>query len=439
MITPPHPRSRKQLRLNSLRGTAARHSLPLTHCAVVEAVGFAELRTSLGYEAAHEVMQTLAARLEKTLAVCVLGRIGRTTIELGFAAADDADGLRATLRMMRDALAQPIDAMGVRLVLTIACGVAALPAGRIDDHALDCAAAALAQARPDDELIGISAETGVAAAGNDLDIARALSHALANDLLDLHYQPKLHCRSDRIASVEALLRWTDAEHGAMPVDRVVRITEQIGTIDTLTDWVIERALRDQGKLRAAGHEPTIYINLSGRLLSRRDYVTALIARSEGHNLGYEITETAVIDDPTDAIANVTAMAEAGLRIAIDDYGSGLSSLTYLKQLPAHELKIDRAFICDLITSHRDPLLVRSSIDLAHALDMEVTAEGVDDAMTLSLLRIMGCDIIQGFLISRALPLNQLLTFLDNGAAFEGVGRAAHALPSWPNNVLIQDA
>ena len=430
MTKSPRSQGRHAIRLGGLRGKKALRSLPLTHCAVVEVVGFAELRTSLGYEAAHSVMQMLAARLEQYLPVCVLGRIGRTTIEFGFAVAGDAAALRATLAGVRDELARSIDVMGVRLALTIACGAAALHAGQIDDHALDRAAAALAKAQPADDFIGIS--DGAAAGGlvNDLDIARALHRAMVDDRLELHYQPKLHCRSDAVESVEALLRWTDADHGVMPIDRVIAIAERIGTIDALTDWVVERAGRDQATLAAAGHEPAIYVNLSGRLLSRQDYVASLIGRSAGRKIGYEITETSVIENPADAIANVTAMADAGIRIAIDDYGSGLSSLTYLKQIPAHELKIDRSFICDLVTSHRDPLLVRSSIELAHALDMEVTAEGVDDPLTLSLLRVMGCDIIQGFLISRALPLSELRAFLDNGEAVAGIGRAQHALPAW---------
>jgi EAL domain-containing protein (putative c-di-GMP-specific phosphodiesterase class I) len=119
----------------------------------------------------------------------------------------------------------------------------------------------------------------------------------------------------------------------------------------------------------------------------------------------------VTDDPTTAIAHLNRIADAGVKIAIDDYGSGLSSLAYLKQLPAHELKIDRMFVSGLTESHRDPLLVRSSIDLAHAMEMQVTAEGVDDPISLALLKVMGCDLVQGYLISRPLPLDGLISYL----------------------------
>ena len=127
------------------------------------------------------------------------------------------------------------------------------------------------------------------------------------------------------------------------------------------------------------------------------------------------------------MANLAAFTAAGIKIAIDDYGSGLSSLAYLKQLPAQELKIDRLFIKELVESHRDPLLVRSSIDLAHALEMEVTAEGVDNPMTLALLRIMGCDLIQGYLVAPALPVPEFRRLLSNRTHLDAL--AAPAVPA----------
>ena len=128
-------------------------------------------------------------------------------------------------------------------------------------------------------------------------------------------------------------------------------------------------------------------------------------------LGFEVTETSVIRDPESAIANLQRFADIGIRVAIDDYGAGLSSLAYLKQLPARELKIDKLFVTQLTSSNRDPLIVRSTIDLAHALDMEVVAEGVETHAALALLTVMGCDMIQGFLISRPIALDAFVSFL----------------------------
>ena len=131
-------------------------------------------------------------------------------------------------------------------------------------------------------------------------------------------------------------------------------------------------------------------------------------------IGFEITETAVLGDPRRALANLSMFADAGIRLAIDDYGSGFSSLAYLQQLPVHEIKLDKMFVSGLTSRHRDPLLVRSSIDLAHALEMEVTAEGIETPEALALLQVMGCDRIQGYLIARPMPFAELIEFLDRG-------------------------
>jgi EAL domain-containing protein (putative c-di-GMP-specific phosphodiesterase class I) len=145
-----------------------------------------------------------------------------------------------------------------------------------------------------------------------------------------------------------------------------------------------------------------------------DAACALIEESDAE-IGFEITETAVIRDPDLAIANLERCAAMGITLAIDDYGSGLSSLSYLKRLPATELKIDKMFVTHLTSSHRDPLIVRSTIDLAHALDMEVTAEGVETPAALALLTVMGCEMVQGYLISPPLELAAFVTYLEDYA------------------------
>ena len=181
--------------------------------------------------------------------------------------------------------------------------------------------------------------------------------------------------------------------------------------------MVLQAIEDQAKLANRGHDIPVYVNLSGRLVADGAFTRWLLKamrRCRRGAIGLEITETAVIDDPGHALANLQALADAGAPIAIDDYGAGLSSLAYLKQLPATELKIDRMFVSGLTSGHRDPLLVRSTIDLAHALEMEVTAEGVEEAATLALLRTMGCDLIQGFFIARPMPLDRLEDLLTAG-------------------------
>jgi EAL domain-containing protein (putative c-di-GMP-specific phosphodiesterase class I) len=265
----------------------------------------------------------------------------------------------------------------------------------------------------------------------DLDLMRGLTAALQSGQVDLHYQPKLESRTNKIRGAEALIRWT-RDGKLMPTARFIEVAEETGTIRELTEWVIARAVRDQRTLAELGHEMEISINISAHVLTDSDFadVAMDLVTGAAAPISFEITETAVIDDPEAALANLRAFRAAGIRIAIDDYGSGLSSLAYLKQLPAHELKIDRLFIMGLTDSHRDPLLVRSSIDLAHALEMEVTAEGVDDPMALQLLRVMGCDLLQGFYISVPLPLEKLSTFLVNESHIKRLGESSQEATLW---------
>ena len=245
------------------------------------------------------------------------------------------------------------------------------------------------------------------------ELVRAVRHALENDNLSLFYQPKLSVRENTFAAAEALLRSDAPALAKCPIDELVLAAEQSALIEDLTLWTLRRALSDQLALIEQGIDIKTFVNLSAKLLSDSEFTLRAveILKSAQGRIGIEVTETSVIDRPAHALANLELYRMAGAEIAIDDYGVGLSSLRYLKQIPANELKIDREFIKDITESHRDPMIVRSSIDLAHALGMQVTAEGVDCATKLALLTVMGCDHLQGFHIARPMPLAELPDFL----------------------------
>lgn len=383
---------------------------------IVEINRFASLRRKVGISLANRLLQHISERTRDVLARCEIGRVGRTSIEFAFRAKDLAAAEQA-LDALGHELEQRIEIDGFTFDLPISIGFADARDQRAREELLDHAAAAVARAQAERRRVCYASETvEVDESFDDLALMRDLPRAMAEGELQLFYQPKLRSRTDTIDSAEALLRWFSPTRGQVATERVIDLAEDTGAILDLTEWVVRRAVADQMALAAAGHDLIVYINISGVLLPDEHFATRvldIVAAAPGR-IGFEITETAVIKDPDGALANLHRFAEAGVKIAIDDYGSGLSSLAYLKQLPAHEMKIDQMFISGLIDSHRDPLLVRSSIDLAHALEMEVTAEGVDDMMVLALLRVMGCDLIQGFLISPPLPLAQLLAFLDKG-------------------------
>jgi len=241
-----------------------------------------------------------------------------------------------------------------------------------------------------------------------------LSAALLTSQVYLAYQPKLNLRTDSVLGVEALVRWEHPTLGMISREMLIPLAEQHERIYELTLWVLRRAVADQRLLDTAGRKLSIHINVSAGLLSNNDFIREVCAIIDtGHGgIGFEITETALIRNAGLALANLKRLTDHGIAISIDDYGSGMSSLAYLKSLPAQELKIDKMFISGMTSSHRDPLIVRSTIDLAHALGMKVVAEGVESQAALALLRVMGCDYAQGFMISPALPLKTLITFLS---------------------------
>lgn len=289
---------------------------------------------------------------------------------------------------------------------------AALGSDEVDAH--ERAELALADAK----LRGHSLMASVDAAPRaktPVDLASDLALAVPRDELFVVYQPKLHVRQRAVDSAEALIRWQHPVLGLVMPDAFIDLADAGGEMRVITLWILQRVIADQKRLAKAGHHLRIFINISGGLLTDRVFIDAACTSVEEANaeIGFEITETAVIRDPDLAIANLERCAAIGIVIAIDDYGSGLSSLSYLKRLPATELKIDKMFVTHLTSSHRDPLIVRSTIDLAHALDMEVTAEGVETPAALALLTVMGCEMVQGYLISPPLELAAFTTYLKD--------------------------
>ena len=247
-------------------------------------------------------------------------------------------------------------------------------------------------------------------------LSAELPRALDKGEIYLVYQPKFDLREGRYDGVETLVRWRHPSLGEIDRGSLIETAEESGQIHALSLWILERAIRDQ-RVLVDKHGPLrFHVNISGKSLGRDDFIKRVcdLAGGAAAAIGFEITETAFIANPPAAISNLQRLVAAGIRISIDDYGSGHSSLAYLKELPADELKIDKLFVSGMTSSNRDPLIVRSTIDLAHALGMRVVAEGVESQATLALLRVMGCDVAQGFFISPALGFAQLADFLGNG-------------------------
>lgn len=380
-------------------------------CVLIKLSNFNVLRRAVGISSMQGVMQELTERIAATLPDARVTPQGRDVVAIEFVS-DRRDALSAALSAARQGAAAPMMVDGVSHELDLAVGGAIQPVGADPVSLVEEAEVALAEAQPGGGLLVHPAEGRDA---TDRLMVEAVHHALDAGDMVLFYQPKVHIRRQAIEGVEALVRWQHPDRGLIAPTDFLPAVERAQRMERLTLWTIARAIEDQRRLRAAGHAVRIFINISGHLLADAEFVAmacACIAAAPDAQLGFEVTETSVIRDPEAAIAHLRQFDSIGVRISIDDYGAGLSSLAYLKQLPACELKIDKLFITQLTSSNRDPLIVRSTIDLAHALDMEVVAEGVETPAALALLSVMGCDLAQGYLISRPIALEPLIAFLS---------------------------
>lgn len=381
---------------------------------LLEIANFKDLRRCLGCQRADLLVGLVSDRIGRVAPVASIAPIGRTQIACAFrdARPDAADTI---ITAIKAACARPFVIDDQNVIVMITSGAASAPTSNVDEVAMvEQAEVALAEARA-----GYRAVTHALpprTMPDVLQLASELAIAIDDEQLVLHYQPKVHVRRQEITSAEALVRWRHPTRGLVMPNDFIPIAEECNLIGRMTLWTIRQAIEDQRKLAARGHQLRLFINIAGQLLGDAAFVREacdLVGGSDA-KLGFEITETSVIRDPAGAIANLNIFADFGITIAIDDYGAGLSSLAYLKQLPARELKIDKLFVTQLTSSNRDPLIVRSTIDLAHALEMEVVAEGVETHAALALLTVMGCDMVQGFLISRPVVLESLFQYLEEG-------------------------
>ncbi|MGU9857954.1 putative bifunctional diguanylate cyclase/phosphodiesterase [Pseudomonas sp. LF245] len=258
------------------------------------------------------------------------------------------------------------------------------------------------------------------------DLESELRRALRRDELELHYQPRLDLDDGHIVGLEALVRWRHGERGLLPPSEFVPLAEQSGLIVPLGYWVISRALRDMQDLRERGLPPLhMAVNLSFRQFQDSQLLSTLsrlIAERgvEAQWLEFELTETAVMRRSDLVKQTMDALGRLGVRFSLDDFGTGFSSFVHLNSLPIALLKIDKSFVGGMEEREENRKLVHAMINLAHNLNLEVVAEGVETPEQLALLRLFGCDQAQGYLISKPLPLPELVEYLTYGKGREAL-------------------
>ncbi|MGY1630216.1 putative bifunctional diguanylate cyclase/phosphodiesterase [Geodermatophilus sp. SYSU D01186] len=377
---------------------------------------YTEVTDTLGHAASDELLlvtagllrehappQALVARMEgEQFAVLLPG--------LSLAATERA------ARRLREATSTRARVAGLDLEVTLSIGVAAAPV-----HGTD--AGTLMQ-RADVALLAGAGSSGVASYHPVLDqqslrrlqLGTELESAMAEGQISVVFQPIIDARTSDIVSVETLVRWAHPRYGAIAPDDFIHLAEQIGRIGLLTDHVLDLALARCRKWLDQDIALSVAVNLSARCLTEPDLVDRVRRALRRHGvpgelLTLELTEGSVVDDSVRSSTVLADLHALGLRLSMDDFGTGYSSLSQLRQLPIDEVKIDKSFVLTMSTSQGESFIARSIIELAHNLGLRVVAEGVEDELTRNLLAEMGCDKLQGFLVSRPLPDDRLESWI----------------------------
>jgi diguanylate cyclase (GGDEF)-like protein len=304
---------------------------------------------------------------------------------------------------------QPIDIDGLSLSISCSIGIALYPEnGEEKDELTRCANIAMSIAKQHKIGIALYEKRLDTSSVERISMAGRLRQAINTNEFHLCYQPQFAVHNGELSGMEVLCRWDSPEHGTISPEEFIPVAEYTGQIHAITEWVVTTTLQQAAEWRAKGLDCGILsINVSVFNLHAPNFYTMLETQLQrwdfpATKLMLEITETAMMADPQHAIKTLGRLHQLGLKISIDDYGTGFSSLTYLKQLPVDELKIDKSFIMDMTTNENDAIIVRSTIDLAHNLGLKVVAEGVDTLEKRELLEILGCDYIQGFHLGKPL-------------------------------------
>lgn len=379
-----------------------------------------QINTVMGHRIGDLVMQHVASRLGEALRRSdYLQRTGAAEYGLLMPGVDEHAIVTLAAKKFSAALAEPLRVGGRELHLKVAFGVASMPRhGREGATVFQHAELAMREAvRTQADYLFFN--PGLKERSRTLySLETELRKAIAdNEEFQLHYQPQLDLATGRVVGVEALMRWESRRYGRVPPGKFIPIAESSGLIHRVSVWVLQNALREFSDSWAAGTDYTVSVNISAlNLLDPElpDLVLRMLRTwdAEPSRLMLEITESAMMANPRAALKSLERLHEIGVRLSIDDFGTGHSSLIYLKRLPVEELKIDRSFVCNMLHDAGDKQIVRTVIDLAHNFGLEVLAEGVEDTDTAEQLKAWGCERVQGYLVSAALPYSELTGFLQ---------------------------
>lgn len=393
------------------------HTLSLL---LIDLDGFKEINDTLGHDRGDAILQQVAARIHATQnASAIVARLGGDEFAVLLTrVSEGAHAMRQGHKII-SALQSPFLLDGLMLDIGASIGIVDCPEHGTDaDLLIRRADVAMYVAKQRGGGCSVYSPEHDQHSTSRLALLGELRHSIDNDQLLLYYQPKICLETRHVLGVEALVRWRHPTRGLLMPDQFIPQTERNALIDSLTTWVLSTALRQCVAWRQAALPLNVSVNLSARSLQNSqlpDQVMHLLEHTgaEPDWLDIEITESAIMADPAHAKDILVRLSHMGVRLSIDDFGTGYSSLSYLKKLPVDEIKVDKSFVIDMVTDDDNAAIVRSTIELAHNLNLIVVAEGVETHEIHVQLVALGCDKVQGYYFTRPLPADELQSWLLN--------------------------
>jgi diguanylate cyclase (GGDEF)-like protein len=419
-------------RLAELAGQVRGGELSGLAVVILDLIDFKEVNDTLGHQIGDQVLCEVSSRLAGTTSPAdLVARLGGDEFAVLLPGIERAEDARRTGRRLRSALAQPIRLDGVSIEVGASIGMCLAPDhGDVPRILLTRADAAMYEAKSTGAGLHLY-EPGLerTVTPERLALASELRRAITSDELEVYVQPLAALPSREVVGVEALVRWRHPQQGLLPPDAFIGLAERTGLIGMLTTQVLTRAIDQCGQWRRSGRELSVAVNLSARCIlddGLTETVAHLLAAHDvpAHALTLEITESAIVGWPARTLTVLRRLRELGVRLSLDDFGTGYSSFSYLRKLPVQAVKIDKSFVSGMLTQDSDAMIVRSIIDLAGNLGLEVVAEGVEDSAAWDRLAAMGCDLVQGYYLAPPMPRGRFEQWLAAGGR---PGRYARAL------------
>ncbi len=391
------------------------------HCIAVVMLDiehFSELNATLGRAACNELLRNVGQRLCGALpSRCSVARITADTFAIA-GASDGDDAANALLERLLDILQEPVSADGWQIPLSVQLGVALFPADGADaDTLFKNADSALREARDTGSRYAYYTPELTLRVAEKLQLEVELREAIEQQQFGLHYQPRVDLQSGCMVGAEALIRWHHPSEGLASPLRFIPLAEETGLIVNLGAWAINEVCRQQAAWLAEGLPVVpVAVNLSSVQFAKSDLLDTIRSALDAQQLApalleLELTESAMMLNPSAASETLCALRGLGCSLALDDFGTGYSSLAHLKHFPFDAVKIDRGFVTNITSNREDAAIATAIIAMAHQMQLLVIAEGVENASQLAFLRSRGCDQIQGYLFSAAVPADTFADFL----------------------------